>query len=335
MTIKDVAQLAGVSIATVSNTLSGRKNVSEKNKKAVLDAAKELGFVPNINAQLMKGRHTGNLGLFLPYMEGPFYAELMPAVYYACQQAGYALFIHVEDDTDSKRAISSILSCNIDGAIVLNDHLHDEEITLINKRGIPLVFMDRELCGKSTSSVILNNESGTVRQVEYMIHTGHKHIAYMRGQDNYDGLTRYAAFRKAMEKYHMPIDEQLILTGSFDFDVAYAITRALCRSKVELPDALICANDRMALGAIKAFGEMQVNVPGRVSVIGFDDLGNVETSRPPLTTVGYSMREYASMAVRELVRLINEPGAEGRIQVMDTHPVIRDSAAIRYNGKLD
>lgn len=334
MNIKDVAQRAGVSIATVSNTLNGRKRVSEEKRKAVLAAAEELGYIPNINARLMKGMHTDNLGLFIPYIEGPFYQALMSAVYYACQSAGYALYIHVEDATDTKRAVSSILSCNIDGAIVLNDHLHDDEIAAIRQRGLPMVFLDRQISDTNIGSVILDNEKGTARQVEYLFHTGHRRIAYMRGQFNYDGDTRFRVFTDMMRRLNLPIDDRLIRNGSFNADDAYSETRAMCRSLSVLPDAMIFADDVMALGALRAFRELGIEVPGDISIIGFDDLGGMDKIVPPLTTIGYSMKDYALTAVTELMRLIGDHDGGGRIRMIDTELIVRDSVKIRYGETL-
>ena len=163
--IKDVARLAGVSISTVSNTLSGRKNVSGEKRDAVMDAVRKLGYVPNINAQLLKSRHTGNIGLFLPFIDGPFYPALMQEVYHACSDFGYAVFTHVARDFDSQKTAATILSCNIDAAIVLNDHLLDSEIATLTARGLPLVFEDRHIAQKGVSSVVIDNEGGTNQQV--------------------------------------------------------------------------------------------------------------------------------------------------------------------------
>lgn len=334
MNIKDVAKKAGVSISTVSNALNGGGRVSEETRRAILEAAKELGYVPNINARLMKSRRTGNIGLFLNYIDGPFYAALIPAVYHACLDNGYAMFLHVEQFFSSRRTAASILSCNIDGAVVLNDHLRDEEIAQINQRGLPLVFMDREITMKGTGSILIDNQKGVTQEVEYLAHTGHKRVAYIEGWGNHDGITRLRAFRQAMNKVGMPVDEALIMQGSFDRNMAYNSTRILYASRVERPDAIVCANDEMALGCIRALNDMDVRVPRDVSVVGFDDIPIAAQSTPPLTTVHYSMREFAGMAVSELMRLMGDREAQGQIAVTDVSLVLRDSVALRYSGAL-
>ena len=178
MNIKDVAQRAGVSISTVSNVLNGRRNVSPEKAQAVMRAAEELNYIPNVNAQMMKRHGTGNIGLFLSHVEGPYYAALMPALFYFCAKAGYALLIYVNDFHTSRDVAQAVLSCNIDGAIMLNGLITEEDIRLVNQRGIPMVFMDRNIRMPGTGCVLIDNGSGTHEQVEYLYHTGHRRIAY-------------------------------------------------------------------------------------------------------------------------------------------------------------
>lgn len=327
--IKDVAQLAGVSISTVSNALSGRKKVSPEKHAAVMAAVQQLGYVPNINARLLKSRHTGNIGLFLPYIDGIFYPMLMQEVYHACTEQGYGMFTHVAQDFDSQKTAATMLSCNIDAAIVLNDHLLDQDIATLTARGLPLVFVDRHITQVGVSSILLDNRNGTQQQVAYLAHTGHKRIAYLRGRDNYDGNERYAAFMEAMAAAGLPVDPELIMDGQFASKLAYNCVYCLMNAQRGAPpDAILCANDEMAFGAIQALGDLGYSVPRDVSVVGFDDLG-ADTCVPPLTTVGYSLRDFARLAVGEAVRLLADPGSEGSCMIQPTELRLRNSVSFR------
>ncbi len=328
--IHDVAQLAGVSISTVSNTLSGRKNVSREKQAAVMEAVRKLGYVPNINARLLKSRHTGNIGLFLPYIDGLFYTTLMQEVYHACTERGYGMFTHVARDFDSKKTAATILSCNIDAAIVLNDHLLDSEIETLTARGIPLVFKDRRIVQKGVSSIVIDNQGGTMQQVNYLAHTGHKKIAYLCGVPNHDGNERKEAFIEAMKNVRLPVTDELIMEGQFSRRVAYNCVYAMMhRGDIPRPDAILCANDEMAFGCIDALKDMHISVPKDISVMGFDDLGS-EACLPALSTVGYSMRDFAYQAVEEAVRLISEPDSIGVCKTLETQMKIRSSVALRF-----
>lgn len=328
--IKDVAQLAGVSISTVSNALSGRKYVSPEKQAAVMEAVRQLGYVPNINARLLKSRRTGNIGLFLPFIDGLFYTTLLQEVYHACAESGYAMIMHVDWDADSQSVAANIQACNIDAAIVLNDRLRDVEASTLVKRNLPLVFMDREVSLPGVGSVVLDNRMGTEQQVAYLAHTGHKRIAYLRGPDNHDGKERYDAFCQAMMAAQLPIDESLVMDGQFARKVAYNCVYYMMRSQRDhLPDAILCANDEMALGCIDALNDLGYVVPRDISVLGFDDMG-VENSNPPLTTVSYSMRDFARHAVEEAIRLISDSQSKGLCQTIKTELRLRNSVSFRY-----
>ena len=333
--IKDVARLAGVSISTVSNTLSGRKYVSPEKQNAVMEAVRQLNYVPNINARLLKSRRTGNIGLFLPYIDGPFYTTLLQEIYHACADSGYAMILHVDWDSDSQSVAANILSCNIDAAIVLNDRLRDAEAATLVKRSLPLVFMDREVSLPGVGSIVLDNRTGTEQQVAYLAHTGHKRIAYLSGPDNHDGRERSDAFRQAMTAVRLPVDDELVMDGQFARKVAYNCAYYMMRGQRENPpDAILCANDEMALGCIDALNDLGYNVPRDVSVLGFDDMG-VENCNPPLTTVGYSMRDFARLAVEEAIRLIGDPQSKGQCQTMKTELRVRNSVSFRYGDIPD
>lgn len=331
--IRDVANLAGVSISTVSNTLSGRKNVSPENKAKVMEAVKHLGYVPNINAQLLKSRRTGNIGLFLPFIDGPFYPALMQEVYHACSEFGYGMFTHVARDFDSHKTAATILSCNIDAAIVLNDHLLDDEIMTLSSRGLPVVFKDRRIAQKGVSSVVIDNYGGTAQQVAYLAHTGHKKICYIRGRSNHDGNERYEEYLRAMKEANLPVDENYVLEGQFSRKVAYNSVYLLLQDRrMPMPDAFLCANDETAFGCISALNDMDYDVPRDVSVIGFDDM-NASLCVPPLTSIGYSMKDFAYQAVKEAVRLIKNPKADGKCLEIKTEIRLRNSVSFRAMNK--
>ncbi len=330
--INDVAKLAGVSISTVSNTLSGRKNVSAEKQAAVMEAVRRLGYVPNINARLLKSRRTGNIGLFLPFIDGPFYTMLMQEVYHACSDFGYGMFTHVARDFDSQETAATILSCNIDAAIVLNDHLLDGEIETLTARGLPLVFEDRQIAQKGVSSVVLDNQYGTFQQVAYLAHTGHRRIIYLRGRNNHDGDERYEAYLEAMKKAGLSVEENMVMEGQFSRKVAYNCVYGYLIDKTKtLPDAFLCANDEMAFGCIDALNDLNYSVPRDVSVVGFDDL-DAASFTPALTTVGYSIRDFARMAVEEAVRLLGKPHTDGVCKTLKTELRLRDSASFRFEG---
>ena len=239
----------------------------------------------------------------------------------------------MNDFHTSRDVAQAVLSCNIDGAIMLNGLITEEDIRLVNQRGIPMVFMDRNIRMPGTGCVLIDNGSGTHEQVEYLYHTGHRRIAYMIGYENNDGNGREAAFRKAMEEFGLPLEPELMMQGLFNEKVAYNNVRVLIGRQERLPDAIVCASDEMAIGCMNAIHDMGMEVPSDVSVLGFDNLAIGEMCEPKLTTVDYDISRFCRMAVEELLRLIADPTQEGSIQYTATRLIIRNSVALRL-GRL-
>lgn len=333
VTIHEVAKRAGVSISTVSNAINGQANVSEETRRRVLRAAQELNYVPNINARLMKTRKTNNLGLFLPGVQTNYYTNLIRAMFAECSRGGYAQIVHISKDWSSRKLTAAILSSNIDGAVILNEHLEESALPQLRDSGLPLVFFDKELARDKLSSVLPDNKAGIAQGVEYLVHTGHKTIGFLMGSENYDGRERTAVFHRAMEAMGLPVDPAMLLPGFFEEDAAYLAVRGYLGQGRRLPDAFFCGNDEMAYGCLRALREAGLRVPEEISVLGFDDDERAAACDPPLTTVRVALADMGRQAIRELIRL-QEPAAAGRMVRIPASMVIRGSCAIRYKGEL-
>lgn len=327
-TIKDIAREAGVSISTVSNALNDIGKVGEKTKKRILEIAKEINYIPNINAKLLRSRKTNNIGLFLPNVMGQFYYTMIQSMYYICKREKYALQIFVCDFDRGEKLTTNILSSNIDGAVILHEGFDDDQVKLLKDQSMQFVFLDKKVCSDNISSILINNEQGINQAVDYLISSKHRRIAYMRGTDNYDGIARFKAFKKAMNKYSVKIDENLILYGYFEEAAAYNSIRATFSHRVELPDAILCENDDMARGCIQALNDLNKRVPEDVSVVGFDDVDFAKYCNPPLTTVHSPINELGEKAVQEILRLL-KPDEVGEISTLDTKLVIRNSCMFK------
>lgn len=332
-TIKDVAKRADVSISTVSNALNGLSNVSDETRERVLKAASELNYFPNINAQLLKTRKTNNIGIFLPNINSSFYTRLIQAMYTTCNSNRYSLLVHVSNAYSSRQLAAAILSSNVDGAVILNENLKDCDLELLRTKKVPFVFLDKRLAVAKMSSVLIDNAKGIMQILEYLVHTGHQTIGFIRGSDNYDGQERYRAFLQGMEKLHLRLYPELVGQGFFDPDAAYSAVRGCYSHLSHIPDAILCSNDDMALGCIRALKDLGARVPEDVSVVGFDDGEAAGRCDPPLTTVQIPIKDFGKQAVEELIRLM-QPDAVGRSIYQDVQLVIRKSCAIRFKGEI-
>ncbi len=330
VTIKDVAKEAGVAISTVSNVLNNVDIVSPETKKRVLETVERLKYVPNMNAKFLKSNKKNTIGLFLSSIQGDYYRMLMQAVHLQCKLKNYLLNIYISNENTSEEIYSMIISSGVEGAIVLNERLSDEYIDRLSKAKMPIVFIDREIAGSHMSSVIIDNAEGTNIALEYLIKQGHRRIGFLHGIYNYDDDTRYKAYLNVLNKYGLPMDENIILRGYFEELLAYSEMRVMLLKGVELPDAFFCANDEMAWGCIRALTEVGIRVPDQVSVIGFDDHSSSKYFTPPVTTVRSPVTELGNASALELFRLIHEEGQGiGNITRLSPNLVIRDSCKLK------
>ncbi|NLP34877.1 MAG: LacI family transcriptional regulator [Clostridiales bacterium] len=330
VTIRDVADEAGVAISTVSNVLNGVDVVSDATKKKVLDAVEKLKYVPNMNAKYLKSNRKNTIGLFLSSIQGDFYRMLTQAIHLQCKLKGYLLNIYVSNENTSEEIYGMIISSGVAGAIVFNERLQDEFIDRIALTKMPIVFIDREYTGENMSSVVINNLEGGTTAMEYLIRQGHRRIGYIHGIYNIDDEKRFEAYKKVLKKYSLPMDESIILRGYFEETLAYSEMRVLLLKGIELPDAFFCANDEMAWGCIRALNEAGIKVPDQVSVIGFDDITLSGYYNPALTTIHSPVTELGTASATELLRLIESKDASpGTVTYLSPSLIVRDSCKVR------
>jgi LacI family purine nucleotide synthesis repressor len=223
-----------------------------------------------------------------------------------------------------------IISSGVEGAIVMNERLHNEYVDRLAMAKIPIVFIDREFAGERMSSVTIDNVEGAILAMEYLIKQGHRRIGYVHGIYNNDDESRYQAYLKVMNKYNLPLDDNIILRGYFEEAVSYSEMRVLLLKGIELPDAIFCANDEMAWGCIRALAETGHSVPDEVSVIGFDDILLSSYYSPALTTIHSPVAELGSVSANELFRILRmEDTMIGKVSRLKPGLVIRDTCKVR------
>lgn len=330
-TIKDVAREAGVAISTVSKVINQTGNVGPQLAQRVQAAIARLGYVPNTAARSLKSRRKDTLGLFLFSIQGEFFTTLSQAVHRVCQQAGYMLNIFVGNQNTSEEIHSRILASGVAGAIIFNETLGTDSIQRITAHGVPLVFIDREYKGLAASSLVIDNYAGASLAMNYLLHQGHREIAYLHGNPSYDNAERFRAYTDIMTRHGLPIPEAWLLRGYYEEVLAYSEVRKALLGGAPLPQAFFCANDEMAWGTIRALRDLGIVVPGRVSVIGFDDVTRAAHYSPALTTINSPIAEVGAGATEELLRLLDSKG-EGSIKRLAPSLVIRGSCALRLEG---
>jgi len=288
-TLDQVAELAGVSRSTASRAINGGLRVSPEAQTAVDRAIAQLGFTPNRAARSLVTRRTDSVALVVPepderVLSDPFFAGTLNGLSVALASTDLQLVLLIVRPGDNARATRYLRNGHVDGAIVVSHHEDDSLDRALADSGLPHVFVGRPLEGdREVRHVDLDNHLGGRIATEHLIARGRRRIATLAGpQDMAAGLDRLVGWREALRAAGLPDDAM----ASGDFTVAGGMAAATdLLDRHPDVDALFCASDLMAVGAMGVLTERGRTVPGDVAVVGFDDLGVADSTKPPLTTV--------------------------------------------------
>lgn len=325
VTIKDVAREANVSISTVSNALNDINVLHPDTKEHILRVAKSLNYIPNVHGRNLKSRNTKTLGLFLRSIKGPYYGTLIDSIANECDKFGYNLSVFITKNESA--TINNILGRQVDGAIVLNEWLTEDNLDLLEKSTIPLVFLDREKVGRYISSVVFSSYKGGEMVAHHLLGLGHRRIGYIHGvEDQYDDKERFKGFQDVLAKAGISLEEKDCLYGSFEEETTFDAVKQFIQSGKELPDAFFAANDLSAIGCIKALQSEGYTVPQDVTVIGFDDIELSAYFNNGLTTVRNPIVKQGVKAVERLLNIIANKEV-GKLDKLDGELIIRHSCS--------
>lgn len=294
ITIKDVAKRAGVSITTASYALNGKGNISEETRQRVLAAAEELNYHPNAFARHLKKRKTHTIGVFIAHLGGLFYEEVLEGIHSAILQTGYELIICPE--TRTTRRILTYRQ--VDGAIVFDVKIPDDLIASLAWKRFPIVTLDRYLEADFVFPVLVDNSKGTREVFRHLFEQGARRLAFVSGAaDSFDNAERRKTFLEEAEKSGLAV---ACYEGDFTQSSGYRVAQEMVASG-NLPEAVFCANDQMAIGFIEALKEHHIRVPDDVAVVGFDDIPIARYMQPTLSTVRVSRLEWGAAAASRLI----------------------------------
>ncbi len=328
-TISDVAQKAGVSIATVSRVINGTTSVAAETEQRVRDAINELAFVPRAAARVLASNRTETLGLLLPEIGGAFFSPLLRGIEAEAQAAGFDLLIHATSHiphASTPVAHRPLGEHNTDGLIVFTQSIDEKELSRLHALNFPLVLLyQTSPSSLDIPSVTIENKSGAQLIVEHLIQVHNcRRIVFLRGPDgNEDSEWRERGYRETLETHGIPFDPSLVTVGGFNEEDAQVAMQKLLMDGVEF-DAVFGGDDDTAAGVISALTQVGKRIPQDVAVAGFDDVPIARYLRPALTTVRAPIEQVGREGVRQLVRLINGRQAEALV-LMRTELVIRES----------
>ncbi len=329
-TVADVAKRAGVSVSTAARVLSGTGYAADDTRRIVLEAAKDLGYVPNQIARSLRTRQTQTIGLLVGDVENSFYSVIAKHVEGEAKDAGYRVVLcNSDDDPKIEREYLDLLEgMRIDALIVTPTSKNRRRLADLMAKDIVVVQVDRRVEGLQADAVLVDNESGSMAAVEHMIEAGHTRIGILTGDlDVPTASQRLAGYERALREHGITVSPSLIKSGSFHREHAIERATELIRAR-SMPTAILAANNILAEAALIALGEQGLRVPRDVSLVAFDDVQWMSMVEPPITTVRQPVADMARSAAELTLRRLRDGRRERRSTVVfRTELVERGSVA--------
>ena len=326
--IYEVAELAGVSLATVSRVINPGAKVSDKTRQKVLDAMQQLGYQPNSIAQSLATRSSNAVGVLVSELHGPFFGAMLSAIEQTLKAAGKFVLVAAghNNEAQERDAVRFLVSRNCDALIVHVERLSDKFLIEHDHATTPLVVVNRKVRGLADHCFSLNNELGGFLATQALLKRRHKRIAYISGPlDWVDAKQRFAGHKRALAEAGVKFDERLLHEGDYHETGGQDALNALMAKQIPFT-AVVCANDEMAAGAMAAAHERGLALPADLSIVGFDDAPISRYVYPKLTTVHYPISDMGRMAARWVLRNVYEQEQVVQ-QVFEPSIVERDSIA--------
>lgn len=328
-TIRDVAALAKVSVATVSRVINKKGYVSAKSEQAVLRAMEQLNYEPNSVAQVLAGKKMRAIALVLPDISNPFFPELARAVEDVAHKRGFTVFLCNSDgDEDKERAyVEALRRRSIDGIIFAASKISEDAVREMKKANTPLVMMDRATMEGNYSNVRSNNQAGAQLAVEHLLRQGCRKIAHIHGPlDILTARVRQEVYEEQVRRFDW-FAPTLMEPGYFSIAGGRIAVKQLMSRHPDI-DGIFAGNDLMAIGALKELHLMDVQVPQQIKICGYDGIQYTEVAEPEITTIVQPIYEMGAMASRILLDKIEGIINHDELYELDVELVERASTAV-------
>jgi LacI family transcriptional regulator len=328
-TIKDVARVAGVSVATVSRALNGAENVLPDTRQRILDVARELRYAPSGAARSLITRRTDTIGALLPDLHGEFFSELIRGIDQAARARGLHLLLSSSHD-DANEAAAALRAMNgrVDGLLVMSPHADDDFLSQNLPHTLPAVLLNSGVSKPTQRVFAVDNFGGAREMTAHLVNTGRRRIAFLGGPAaNFEARERERGYRAGLAAGVQP----WVLEGDFSESGGQrAGDRLLALPAAERPDAVFAANDIMAIGLLGTLQAGGVRVPDDIALAGFDDIPVARYVSPALTTMHVPIAALGSEALDALADALDSPPSPStESTVMPVQLVVRRSCGAR------
>ena len=333
VTVRDVAQKAGVSISTVSRVLTGSARVSPELRQRVIDAVEELGYRPNALARGLRMRRTAVIGLLIPDISNPFFGQLARVVEDAANNRGYSILLCNSQNSRAREVqyLDLLRQQQVDGVLVVTSGAMGEELEEFFKlTGAAVLALDRRIPQFKGPWIGGDPYPGARQAVQHLLDLGHRNIGLVRGvEGNISSDERYKALNRALVEAGLP-EERWTWVGEYTLETGIAAGLALAELPAQKrPTAVIATSEFSAYGLIEGVSRHGISVPDQLSVVGYDNTAFAEVFRPALTVIAQPIEEMGELAVDFILRMINN--AEQDEQLPPVAPVagMLPSAAVK------
>jgi len=307
-TLSSIAERTGYSITTISRVLSGQADkyrISEKACKDITEEAKRCNYSPNIIARNLRTNRTNTIGLILPSVANPYFADLSSVIISEAHRNGYTTIVtdSMENEDNQKANIAMLLSRRVDGIIAAPCGSSPTLFEEINKTNIPVILVDRPLKGSHLPHVTTNNYTGGFEATNHLIRNGHRHIACIQGaKTSVPNTKRIAGYMDALKRVDLEANA-VVVGNEFSLQNGYLETKLLLNSK-NIPTAIFALSNTIGLGAMKAIREAGLRIPEDISLIVYDNNIYMDYLVPPITRVGQPIEEMGKLATKLLFESI-------------------------------
>ncbi len=330
-TISQIAQRAGVSTATVSHVINNTRFVSQTLRQRVQQAVDELGYTPNTLARGLRAAHSATLGLIVPNIANPFFAEMARSIQKSVSGEGYSVIIassdrNLENEISATRAL---LARQVDGIIFASSwgSAEVQHIQAALAQGVAVVFFDRHTVNLPVDCVGGDNLAGGMIAGKYLLGLGHRRLACIAGiPEHTPNAARALGFLQAAQAVGIPSIKVQLLRADFNLEGGYQAALKLLAASTK-PTGLFACNDLMAIGALRAALALGLQVPGDLSIVGYDNLELAQFASPPLTTIDHHAGLIGQVAAEFVLSRILNPDLPPRNEKIELRLLVRQSTA--------
>jgi LacI family transcriptional regulator len=332
MTIRQIAEMTGLSTATVSHVLNGNRKVSDSSREKVLLAAREIGYRPNLAAQMLRTQKSNTIALVIPTDESNhnanfFYADILLGIQKKLWETDYFVIIsHYDASAESERSLRAVHLLKkqwVDGIILVPSSRSPNQLTVLKELGVPFLLLDRRVDGSDFSCVDSNNETGAYDAVSLLTRSGKKKIGLIGGGLRVStGAMRYSGYKKAIRDCGFDYEEEyVVLVKKYSIENGRLGARELLRRGV---DGIFVSDNVLTMGVVLELNSQGVKIPEDIGIIGFDDFDWMDMVTPPLTTVKQQAYQMGYVAAEMMIRKLNGMDVNEKV-MLDTSIVMRKS----------